>query len=331
LNNLVWTILIDLLLPFGILIIAAIVYFKIAAYFNIIDRPNDRSSHSVPTIRGGGILFLLSTVLFFCWNQFSYPFLLVSVLISGIISFIDDIRIVNNRLKFSVHVLSVLLIFWECGLFFNLSPIYLVATGIFVIGVINAYNFMDGINGITGLYSLAVIVPLFITEPNEKLKSLELFTMMGLIVFNFFNTRKKARCFAGDVGSISLAILIVFLLIMRIQVANQFEFVGLLLVYGIDTVFTIVQRLYQKENIFKPHRKHLFQYFSNEKKVPHVLVSSIYAGLQLLISLAIVYGYLDFTGLLLLLILLSFAYWILKVPLIKFAASLLPPPPQPGV
>ncbi len=321
-----WKILIDFLLPFAVLTIAAIAYFKIAGYFNIIDRPNERSSHSVPTIRGGGILFLLSTILFFCWNQFSYPFLLVSVLISGIISFIDDIRIVNNRFKFSVHVLSVLLIFLECGLLTSLSPLYLIAVAIIVIGIINAYNFMDGINGITGLYSLAVIVPLFITELDEKLQSLELFTIIGLAVFNFFNTRKKARCFAGDVGSISLAILIVFLLIMRIQVANQFEYAGLLLVYGIDTVFTIVQRLYQKENIFKPHRKHLYQYFSNEKKMLHVLVSSIYAGLQFLISIAIVYGFLNLTGLALLLILLSVAYWILKVPLIKFAANLLPPP-----
>ena len=321
-----WKILIDFLLPFAVLTIAAIAYFKIAGYFNIIDRPNERSSHSVPTIRGGGILFLLSTILFFCWNQFSYPFLLVSVLISCIISFIDDIRIVNNRFKFSVHVLSVLLIFWECGLLTTLSPFYLIAVAVIVIGVINAYNFMDGINGITGLYTLAVIVPLFITELDEKLQSLELFTIIGLAVFNFFNTRKKARCFAGDVGSISLAILIVFLLIMRIQVANQFEYAGLLLVYGIDTVFTIVQRLYQKENIFKPHRKHLYQYFSNEKKMPHVLVSSIYAGLQFLISIAIVYGFLNLTGLALLLILLSVVYWILKVPLIKFAANLLPPP-----
>ena len=150
------------------------------------------------------------------------------------------------------------------------SPLYLIAIGILVIGVINAYNFMDGINGITGLYSLAVIVPLFLTEANEKLQSLELFSIIALLIFNFYNTRKKARCFAGDAGSITLAILIVFLLIMRIKETDQFEYIGLLLVYGIDAVYTIVQRLYQRENIFKPHRKHLYQYYSNEKKLPHV-------------------------------------------------------------
>ena len=144
--------------------------------------------------------------------------------------------------------------------------------------------------------SLTLFVPLFLTEVNEKLQSLELFSIIALLLFNFYNTRKKARCFAGVVGSISLAILIVFLLIMRIKETNQFAYIGLLLVYGIDAVYTIVQRLYQRENIFKPHRKHLYQYYSNEKKIPHVWVSIVYAVIQLVISLAIVYGYINLLG-----------------------------------
>lgn len=313
--------MIEYLLSFIIMMIAMIVYFKIALHFNIIDKPNERSSHSIPTIRGGGIIFLVSAILFFFWNSYSYPFLLAAVLVSGTVSFIDDISTVNNRLKFSVHVLSVLLIFKECELLTTLSPLYLAGIGIIVIGVINAYNFMDGINGITGLYSLAIIVPLFLTEPNQKLKSLELFSIIALLIFNFYNTRKKARCFAGDAGSISLAILIVFLLIMRIKQTNEFAYIGLLLVYGIDTVYTIVQRLYQRENIFKPHRKHLYQYYSNEKKMPHVWVSIVYAFIQFIISLVIVYGYINLLWLLLLLIFMSVVYWGLKIPLIKTAAA----------
>lgn len=306
-------------LLFFILMIVEIIYFKIATHFNIIDKPNERSSHRVPTIRGGGIIFIIAVILFFLGNGFSYPYLLAAILVSGVISFIDDIHTVNNRLKFGVHVLSVILIFKECGLLNTLPALYLIAIGIFAIGTINAYNFMDGINGITGLYSLAVIAPLLLTETNEKLQTLELFSIMGLLVFNFFNTRKKARCFAGDVGSITLAILIVFLLIMRIQQTNQFEYIGLLLVYGIDAVYTIVQRLYQRENIFKPHRKHLYQYFSNEKKMPQIWVSMVYACIQLVISLAIVYGYVNYWWLLLILIFLSIIYWVLKLPLIKIS------------
>ena len=253
-------------------------------------------------------------------SNYSFPYLLAAMLVSGVVSFIDDMRTVNNPLKFGVHILSVGLIFIQCGLVNTLPPLYLIVIGMFFIGVINAYNFMDGINGITGLYSLAVIIPLFLTEDNEKIRSLELFTIIGLLVFNYFNTRKKARCFAGDVGSISLAILIVFLMIMRIQFTGRFVYIGLLLVYGIDTIFTIAQRLYQQENIFKPHRKHLYQYYCNEKKMPHVLVSSLYAFLQLIISLAIVYGYLNILWLLILLIVLCVFYWILKAPLIKTAS-----------
>lgn len=299
--------------------IIAIIYFKIATHFNIIDKPNERSSHSIPTIRGGGIIFIIAVILFFLGNGFGYPYLLVAVLVSGIISFMDDIHPVNNRLKFAVHLLSVILIFKEGGLLTTLPALYLMAIGIVVIGVINAYNFMDGINGITGLYSLAVIAPLFLTETNEKLQSLELFSIMGLLVFNFFNTRKKARCFAGDVGSISLAILIVFMLILRIRETGQFEYIGLLLVYGIDSVFTIIQRIYEKENIFKPHRKHLYQYYCNEQKIPHIRISFIYALIQLPISLSIVYHFVNYVHLLLILVFLSSVYWVLKKPLINSA------------
>ena len=314
-------ILIFYIVPFIILMVAAILYFKVALYFKIIDNPNQRSSHTVPTIRGGGVLFLLAALLFFFWSNFTYPYLITAILLSGIISFIDDIITVKNRLKFSLHVVSVLLVFKECELFSTISPLYLIVIGIVVIGTINAYNFMDGINGITGLYSLAIIFPLFLTEQNINLRSLELFLMLGLLVFNYFNVRIKARCFAGDVGSISIAIAVVFLLILRIQKADSFVYIGLLSVYGIDTVFTILQRLYQKENIFKPHRKHLFQYYCNEKKMPHILVSTVYAVLQFLISIAIVLGFVNYFVLVIILISLSIVYWILKTPLIKIAKS----------
>ena len=312
-------ILITSIVPFIILMVAAILYFKVALHFKIIDNPNHRSSHTEPTIRGGGVLFLIAALLFFFWNNFTYPYLITAILLSGIISFIDDIVTVKNRLKFSLHVVSVLLIFKECALFSTISPIYLIAIGIVAIGTINAYNFMDGINGITGLYSIAIILPLFLTESNEKLRSFEFFLTISLLVFNYFNVRSKARCFAGDVGSISIAIAIIFLLIFRIQQANNFVYIGLLSVYGIDTIFTILQRLYQKENIFKPHRKHLFQYYCNEKKIPHILVSSLYAAIQFLISIAIVFGFVNYFTLVILLILLSTVYWVLKTPLIKIA------------
>ena len=299
----------DFGLPFVLMVVSMIGYFKIADHFDIIDRPNERSSHSIPTIRGGGVVFLVAALLFFLWNGFAFPYLMAALLLSGTVSFIDDLITVNNRLKFGIHVLSVVLLFYETGLIFRIPSLFLIIIAIVAIGIINAYNFMDGINGMTGLYSLAVLLPLLLTEQNLLVRNLELYFVMALLVFNFFNSRKKARCFAGDVGSIGMAILIVFLLMVRIQETQRFEYIGLLLVYGIDTVYTILQRLWGRENIFKAHRKHLYQYLCNEKKRPHLEVSFFYAGLQLLVGLGIVYGYIDLMWLGLLLGVFSGLYW----------------------
>lgn len=301
-------------MPFVILMIAELLYFKAAGHFNIIDKPNQRSSHTIPTIRGGGIIFILSVILFFVYDSYSYLYLVIAVMISGLISFWDDIRPLPNYIKFSAHLASVILVFKECGILMSLPMLYLIIIGILAIGVINAYNFMDGINGITGLYSLAVIFPLFITEGDDHLRLLDLFLLSALLVFNFFNTRKKARCFAGDVGSISLAILVVFLMLMRIVQTHNFTYAGLLLIYGIDSIYTIAQRIYQGENIFKPHRKHLYQYLSNERKIPQVQVSILFAFIQAVISCGIVFNWLDIYGLIVVAALLSIAYWMLKAP-----------------
>ncbi|MEO6722063.1 MAG: UDP-GlcNAc--UDP-phosphate GlcNAc-1-phosphate transferase [Ferruginibacter sp.] len=301
-----------ILLP--LFIAAILLYFRIAERYSIVDKPNERSSHTIPTIRGGGIIFLLAAIMSFFWNGYNFPFLLGALLISGIISFMDDLRPLPNILKFSAHLASVLLIFKECGILESFAPLYLVGLGFIIIGIINAYNFMDGINGITGLYSLAVVVPLLISETNPQIKSLQLFLVMSLVVFNFFNTRLKARCFAGDVGSITLAILIVFFIIIRIRETGNFCHLGILLIYGIDTIFTLMQRLMNRENIFKSHRKHLYQYLSNERNVSQLLVSSTYALIQLGINFGIVSGFIQITGISIILMVLTIIYWIVKVP-----------------
>lgn len=305
------------ILPFVLMMAAELIYFKIADRYNIIDKPNQRSSHAVPVTRGGGIIFLVAMVLFSFYSKGTYPYLLTAMLVSGIVSFADDVKPLPNYIKFSAHIASVLLVLRECSVLSSLPLLYLLVIAIVLIGVINAYNFMDGINGITGLYSLAVIAPLYFTETGENLKLLMLFSLLALLVFNFFNTRKKARCFAGDVGSISLAILIAFLIIMRIRQTDDFLYIGLLMIYGLDAVYTIVQRLFQHENIFQPHRKHLYQYLSNEKKIPQLVVGGTFAFIQAMISFSISYGYLKIQGIAIVFISLSIAYWVLKAPFIR--------------
>lgn len=273
----------DFLLDVVILLVLELVYFKLADRYNIIDKPNERSSHTIPTIRGGGIIFVFSLLLLSIGNYFAYPYLVAAVLLSGAVSFIDDIRGLPSIVRFSAHFISALLLLLQSD-FITLPIAMLAAIIVLIIAIINAYNFMDGINGITGFYSLAVIVPLLLTEPSEELRELQVYITVGLLIFLLFNARIKARCFAGDVGSVSMAILVVFLLMQRIYATGNANYICFLLLYGVDTGMTIAQRLLQKENIFQAHRKHLFQLLSNEYKLPHLVVALLYALLQFFIN-----------------------------------------------
>lgn len=269
---------------FVVLLVGEVVYFRIADKFNIIDKPNERSSHTSITLRGGGIIFPFSVLAYFVTTGNLLWFALGTVLIAAI-SFIDDIRTLSGKVRILVHLLAVSLLFYQAELF-SFHWAWIVLGYILVIGTINAYNFMDGINGMTGTYSLAVLVPLYISNIYSQFVDTHLiaYAILGTIVFLIFNFRRKAKCFAGDVGSVSMAFIVLFLLTLLIIKTGEYKYVLFLAVYGVDSVLTIIHRLFLGENIFKPHRRHLYQYLSNEIKWPHLVVSSIYAGIQAIIS-----------------------------------------------
>ena len=272
------------------LFIMELAYFKIADHYNIIDKPNARSSHQTITLRGGGIIFSLAGLIFFFLSGFEYPYFITGLLAIAIISFLDDILTLNNKIRLSIHLISVLLMFYQWQLFTH--PWYwLIVALVFVIGTINAYNFMDGINGITGSYSLLAIGTLYyINEKVIHFTSSDFLVVIGLslIVFNFFNFRKKAKCFAGDVGSVSIAFVIVFLIGQLILETGNFAYILLLLFYGLDTATTVFFRKIRKENIFEAHRSHFYQYLANQKKTNHLLVSSLYFIVQLFINTVLI-------------------------------------------
>jgi len=167
-------------------------------------------------------------------------------------------------------------------------PVY-----ILVIGTINAYNFMDGINGITGAYSLITILSLYFINESQisfTLSEWLIVAALSLLVFNFFNFRKKAKCFAGDVGSVSMAFIIIFFLLLLILKTGDIKYIGLLLVYGLDSISTILFRLIRRENIFEAHRSHFYQYLANVKGLPHLWVSALYMVVQLLVNVLIIYS-----------------------------------------
>jgi UDP-N-acetylmuramyl pentapeptide phosphotransferase/UDP-N-acetylglucosamine-1-phosphate transferase len=307
-----------LLIQFILLIFIMLGYFKLADQYNIIDKPNLRSSHTSITIRGGGVLFGIAAILFFVFNQFQYPFFLAGLCIISIISFLDDVKPQRNSLRITVHLLAVALMLTQLQLF-SLPWYYLVGIVILIIGTINAYNFMDGINGITSLYSLVLLAAFWFVNQKEQFVNEEFIFSIGMavLVFSFFNVRKKAKCFAGDVGSVSMAFIILFLLIALIFKTEHFKYILFLAVYGVDTVLTIVQRLLLKENIFEAHRKHLYQYLANEKKWPHVSVSILYACIQAIICWVTIQFDIPFMPFVLILLSLGVVYIFIKWMILK--------------
>lgn len=267
-------------------------YFRIAKRYEIVDKPNKRSSHLEPTLRGGGIIFpilfiVMNLVLFaFDRNSVNLWFLLGLLLIAGI-SFWDDVKTLSPMIRVLFHITSVGLMFWQTGLL-ELNILTIIVGFILVIGSINAYNFMDGINGITTLYSMVAVGTLYFLMPEMNLEYL----MVGLLIFAFYNIRKRAVCFSGDVGSVSLSYIIAFCICKLMVDTQNVKWILLLGVYGIDSVVTILYRLKRSENIFKPHRTHLYQYLANERGFSHVEVSTIYALAQLALNVVVIqYGF----------------------------------------
>lgn len=278
-------------LIFFLLILLELAYFRIADRFNIIDKPNKRSSHSSITLRGGGIIFLLGIWIYAAIFGLTYPWFFLGVTLIGIISFIDDIHSLPDSGRLVIQFISMFLMFYQFGIL-NLNDWWMVLIAIIVcVGIINAYNFMDGINGITGGYSIAVLIPLvYLNHLYEFISMPYLYvTGLSLLVFCLFNFRKKAKCFAGDVGSISIAFILLFAIGLLILKTEDFSYIAFLAVYGADAVLTICHRIMLHENLGEAHRKHAYQLMANELKIPHVKVSLLYMALQMIISAGLIF------------------------------------------
>jgi len=266
----------------ALLVAAILIYFKIADKFNIIDKPNHRSSHKKITIRGGGIIFFIGAILYTLFFGLTLSYFIAGLILISIISFVDDVWTLSSKVRIIVHFIAMMLMFYDCG-FYSITWYYLLIALIVSTGIINAYNFMDGINGITGGYSMVVMGSFWwINNHIHQFIDNNFLYVIGisLLVFNLFNFRKRARCFAGDVGAVSIAFIIVFLLGKLMVETGNPTFIIILMVYGVDSILTIIHRLILKENIFQAHRKHLYQIMSNELKIPHTTVSLIYMAVQ---------------------------------------------------
>ncbi|MDX9747730.1 MAG: UDP-GlcNAc--UDP-phosphate GlcNAc-1-phosphate transferase [Paludibacter sp.] len=273
-----------------LLIILAFGYFKIAEYFKIHDKPNERSSHHKATLLGGGVIFYFALLLYSFFFDFQYPWLLVGATVLAAVSFIDDLHPLSPRFRLVIHFVSLFILFVDLDLY-TLSVPVLIVLFIVGVGLMNAYNFMDGINGMMGFTSMVVLLGMIYVNSYvivfidiNLLYSL----LLGVVIFNFFNFRTNAFCFAGDVGAFTIGLIMVFLIYKLIAVSGNFAWIALLAVFGVDTILTIIHRICLGENITRPHRKHLFQILANELKIPQLFISAGYGLVQVLVIIGLV-------------------------------------------
>jgi UDP-N-acetylmuramyl pentapeptide phosphotransferase/UDP-N-acetylglucosamine-1-phosphate transferase len=307
-----------------------LVYFKIADQYNIIDKPNHRSAHTEITLRGGGIIFLIAFLFFLGYQfffkeyalslnvaeNFNYWYFGAGLLAICVISFIDDIIDLSSKIRLIFHFISVTLLLYSINAF-QILPIWAVPMCyIFIIGILNAYNFMDGINGMSGIYSFVVLSSLLYINQyvvNFVETDFIVYPIIASLVFLFFNFRKKAKCFLGDIGSMGIAFWITVLLGLLIIKTGQYKWILLLAVYGVESILTIIERIRLKENIFDAHRRHLYQLLANEKKVSHLVISSVYAAIQILINVVVIWSdWSDWINFLVILLPTIFGYLFIK-------------------
>ena len=293
--------MIKFLIIAALLVVLELVYFKIADHFNIIDKPNERSSHSSIVLRGGGVIFSLSMVAWAVriavqgqWQVvLNYPPFLCGLLLVAGVSFWDDVRSLPDSVRLVVQFTAMALMFWSMGIMhWDMWWIVLLAL-IVCVGATNVINFMDGINGITAGYALAVLVPLMLLNKDLAFvdSSFLIVAILGVLVFCIFNFRPKgkAKCFAGDVGSISIAFIMLFAIGRLVVQTQDVTYLIFLLVYGVDGCLTICHRIMLHENLGEAHRKHAYQLMANELKIGHVKVSLLYMAMQLIVSLGFIY------------------------------------------
>ncbi|WP_202616910.1 MraY family glycosyltransferase [Arcticibacter tournemirensis] len=274
----------------AIMVIAELVYFKIASHFNIIDKPNLRSSHKHLTLRGGGVIFLIGAWIWAVFFGLEYPWFMMGLTVIAGGSFVDDVNPLPYTVKLVFQFAAMFLMLYDMGILNWQNSWTVIAALIVCVGIINAYNFMDGINGITGGYSLAVIIPLLFINKALQFIDNNLLVVVGMstTVFCFFNFRKKAKCFAGDVGSVAISFILLFAIGKLILHTGDFTYILFMAVYGVDTVLTICHRILLREHLGKAHRKHCYQLMANELHIPHLIVSTIYTAVQLAASFGLI-------------------------------------------
>ncbi|MDZ7720283.1 MAG: glycosyltransferase family 4 protein [Balneolaceae bacterium] len=334
----------DLITVVGIIFIAGCNYvatgwfIKYAQKHNITDVPTKRSSHSTPTPRGGGIGFVLTSiiafVLYFAWQGLltssAYLSLIATTIVISLLGWFDDRINLSQSIRLVTQVAAASLILFFVGTLdsFSLPYVSEFSLGIFspflgilwITGVTNIYNFMDGVDGIATAQALTasggwMIFAFFWGEPT--LFTLNLIVFATVLVFLIYNWA-PAKIFMGDVGSLFLGFFFAVMPFVAASVSKEITiatslWIGALLLWPFlfDSSSTLVRRMIKGENIFKPHRSHLYQRL-NIAGWPHSKISTLYLAFALIcLMISLLYYHENDAvqiSLLLLLLLMSFLY-----------------------
>ena len=322
------------LLIFSLFIVSVIctaAYRKLALHYDLLDNPNERSSHQIPTPRGAGLVFmllwLLQLLVFYSYGFINVKLLviLLSVILIVLVSLLDDIYSLGARLRFLVQIAASLMSLWFLGGVsdWNLGFVQL-HTGLIIgsfLGLMllicstNLFNFMDGLDGIAGVEGLFVLLPgsLWIFLEGGFHLGLLILGLSALIAGFLVWNWPKAKVFMGDSGSASLG----FLIALFALIAQQKFHASLLswfVLYGLfifDATATLIRRIVAHEKWTQAHRLHAYQRL-HQAGWSHAKVLSAIIGINSLLvfiaSFMSFYPECSMFGFFLSLVILSLAY-----------------------
>lgn len=251
---------------------------------NIIDNPNERSSHTIPTPRGGGMSIVVTFLLVLVGSMFNRELDFSTGLILAaagfgiaVLGFLDDHGHINSMLRLAIHfVIAIGVVFFLGGFsevtLFNgnvqLGWLANIIAVLFLVWLLNLYNFMDGINGIasveaiTTTVSLAAVYLLLNIPLSSELLLILASSVFGFVLWNF----PKARIFMGDAGSgfLGLILGILALIALKTDIAFFFAWIICLGVFIVDATFTLIRRVSNGHKMYDAHRSHAYQYASRE-------------------------------------------------------------------
>ena len=240
----------------------------------VLDRPNERSSHAVPTPRGAGLA--LVPVVLLLWaglaRHEALPgqagLVLAAALALLLVSFVDDLRGLSAGVRFPMHLLAVAAGLWALPLDWSLTqgllPRWadLLLAGLAWLWFLELTNFMDGIDGISGVelgsiaFGLLLLAALGLLAPGQGLAALLLLAaLLGFLAWNWH----PAALFLGDVGSVPLGYLVGWLLLLACGQGLWPAALILPAYYWADATLTLLARLRRGEKVWQAHRSHFYQ------------------------------------------------------------------------